>query len=261
MLNTRSSWMTRINSILQSLCRCFKPLCHSLLASAQPLLLLRSIRSLAQSAAIGTLASATILNVHINRCIESAVSAEELTRQRTEKTVMASSSIDSVQLRRDLCVSPARLREPRSLACKGGLKRKAVDYPDSPSFHRGFTWSDFHPTISLSPATAATKFADPLPSPPEALLNNHEIQHTLWYLEPYIEIPTPFNIDRFENLLLDHPNQPFIASVMRGLREGFWPFDKGEWDLDEKDFLCNYSSKELDLEAIHTFHDREVNLE
>jgi hypothetical protein len=39
---------------------------------------------------------------------------------------------------------------------------------------------------------------------------------------------------------------------------GFWPFDKGEWDLAEKDFLHNYSSEDLDLEA---FRDKEVNLE
>jgi hypothetical protein len=135
---------------------------------------------------------------------------------------MANSSVDSAQqLRHDLCASPASLREPHSLARKGGLKRKATDYPDSPAFYRGFTWSDFHPTSSLSPAATATEFADPLPSPPKALLNNHEIQHTLQYLEPYIEVQTPFNIDRFKNLLLDHPNQPFVVSVMKGLHEGF----------------------------------------
>jgi hypothetical protein len=140
------------------------------------------------------------------------------------------------------------------------MKRKAVDYSDSPSFRRGFTWSKFHSASSLSPAAAATEFADPLPSPPKSLLNNHEIQLTLQYLEPYIKVQTPFNIDRFSNLLLDHPNQPFVTSVMKGLREGFWPFDEGEWDLAEQDFLRNYSSDDLDLEAIRAFRDKEVNL-
>jgi hypothetical protein len=66
------------------------------------------------------------------------VSVEELTRQRTKKTVMANSSVDGVQqLRHDLCASPASLREPRSLARKGGLKRKATNYPDSPAFYLG----------------------------------------------------------------------------------------------------------------------------
>jgi len=46
---------------------------------------------------------------------------------------------------------------------------------------------------------------------------------------------------------------------MKGLCKGFWPFDEGEWDLAEKDFLHNYSSEDLDLEAIQAFHDKEVN--
>lgn len=39
------------------------------------------------------------------------------------------------------------------------------------------------------------------------------------------KITTPIiHADRFEYLLKDHPNQPFVSSVCRGLREGFWPF-------------------------------------
>lgn len=32
------------------------------------------------------------------------------------------------------------------------------------------------------------------------------------------------DVDAFERLLTDHPNQPFVQSVLAGLREGFWPF-------------------------------------
>jgi len=38
------------------------------------------------------------------------------------------------------------------------------------------------------------------------------------------EIVTPINVNRFEDLLSDHPNQPFVRSVCTGLREGFWPW-------------------------------------
>jgi hypothetical protein len=105
-----------------------------------------------------------------------------------------------------------------------------------------------------------TEFADPLPSPPIALLNNSELQNTLLYPKPYIEVWTPFDVNCFKNLLYDHPNQPFVASVMRGLREGFWPFDEGEWNLVEKEYLHNYSSEDLDLDAICAFRDKEINL-
>ena len=32
------------------------------------------------------------------------------------------------------------------------------------------------------------------------------------------------NIEKFKELLFDHPNQPFVQSVIIGLTEGFWPW-------------------------------------
>jgi hypothetical protein len=37
-------------------------------------------------------------------------------------------------------------------------------------------------------------------------------------------IVSPIDVDAFESLLADHPNQPFVRSVVVGLREGFWPW-------------------------------------
>lgn len=69
----------------------------------------------------------------------------------------------------------------------------------------------------------------------------------------HIRIETPFNVDRFETMLYNHPNQPFVKSVMNSLRYGFWPFDEGDWKDDQDDAIQNYSSDELDLEAIRAF--------
>jgi hypothetical protein len=38
------------------------------------------------------------------------------------------------------------------------------------------------------------------------------------------KICTPIRVDTFEDLLCDHPNQPFVHSVCEGLRKGFWPW-------------------------------------
>ena len=65
-----------------------------------------------------------------------------------------------------------------------------------------------------------------------------------------MQIDTPFNIDHFEAILHDHPNQPFVKSVIRGLREGFWPFEDGDWDADELEVSQNFATKALDLDAI-----------
>ena len=115
----------------------------------------------------------------------------------------------------------SKIKETRPLAGKKGVKRKDAGFPEPPLFRRKFVWSRRQCNVILSPAAAATEFAEPLPSPPKALMNNPEIQSTLSYLNQYIKVKTPFNVDRFESLLVDHPNQPFVKSVMKGLREGF----------------------------------------
>lgn len=67
-----------------------------------------------------------------------------------------------------------------------------------------------------------------------------------------MNIDTPFNVDKLELFLGDHLNQPFVRSIMKSLRERFWPFDEGAWD-DYSEELSNYSSEELDLSAIRAF--------
>jgi hypothetical protein len=140
------------------------------------------------------------------------------------------------------------------------MKRKASDFPEPPLFRRNFIWSRHSSSDTLSPAAAATEYAEPLPSPPEDLMNNPEVQATLRHLDQSLKVETPFNVDRFESLLADHPNQPFVKSVMKGLREGFWPFDEGDWDLNSSDFRQNYASEIQDLDAIRAFRDKEVGL-
>jgi hypothetical protein len=42
--------------------------------------------------------------------------------------------------------------------------------------------------------------------------------------EHLFDIVTPINIDRFSSLLSNHPNKSYVRSVLKGLREGFWPW-------------------------------------
>ncbi|KAF6745782.1 hypothetical protein DFP72DRAFT_763733, partial [Ephemerocybe angulata] len=124
-------------------------------------------------------------------------------------------------------------------------------------FRRGFVWSSSSKNIS-SPSALYTETAPPLPSPPSSLLDNPAYAATIAQLGDAIKVDTPFNVDALESLLTDHPNQPFVKSVMRGLREGFWPFDEGEWEALEKDFEGNHAKEEEDLDAIRAFRDKEL---
>ncbi|KAJ7191129.1 hypothetical protein GGX14DRAFT_381437 [Mycena pura] len=126
-----------------------------------------------------------------------------------------------------------------------------------PKFRRGFIWSS-SPQNNISPAALYTETAPPLPSPPAHLLNNPAMQASLRAMKDHVKVETSFNVDRFENLLADHPNQPFVRSVMTGLREGFWPFHDGEYKAELEMKGENFATDPADLEAIRAYRDKEV---
>ncbi|KAG2738124.1 hypothetical protein P692DRAFT_201681446, partial [Suillus brevipes Sb2] len=63
----------------------------------------------------------------------------------------------------------------------------------------------------------------PVPNFPEPLLDSDSAR-TVACRPDLFKIVTPINVDRFQALLADHPNQMFVDSVCRALREGFWPW-------------------------------------
>ena len=145
---------------------------------------------------------------------------------------------------------------PRSFS-NSSLKWSAEDILEGPHFCRGYLWSST-PVDSLSPVVLLTETAPPLPSPPLHLLNDLKIQMTLESLQGSIKVDTPFNIDQLESVLFDHPNQPFIKSVIRGLHEGFWPFDEGDWKIEQGEIIKNTTDDALDLQAMRVYRDHEI---
>lgn len=89
-------------------------------------------------------------------------------------------------------------------------------------YSRDLVWRDTdHPRII---SALATETAAPLPSPPRNELRNKVARGTIAKHPDLFRITTPIKVDRFEKLLEKHPNKPFVASICRGLRKGFWPF-------------------------------------
>ncbi len=70
----------------------------------------------------------------------------------------------------------------------------------------------------------STLVALPLPSPPKNGLQNKVARKTIAKNPDLFEITTPIKVDAFEKHLKDHPNQPFVKSVVRALKNGFWPW-------------------------------------
>ncbi|KIK97432.1 hypothetical protein PAXRUDRAFT_136320 [Paxillus rubicundulus Ve08.2h10] len=59
---------------------------------------------------------------------------------------------------------------------------------------------------------------------------------TLFHL---FDIACPINVDQFEQLLADHLNCPFVASICNSLHTGFWPW--ANTSQDEFPLSCDYS--------------------
>jgi hypothetical protein len=79
----------------------------------------------------------------------------------------------------------------------------------------------FKPRIG---SALATETAQPLPDPPITAPEFAAARQTIMDHPDLFKIVSPIKVDIFERLLITHPNQPFVHSVCKGLREGFWPW-------------------------------------
>ena len=91
-----------------------------------------------------------------------------------------------------------------------------------PKFSRNLIWDN---ELTARPCSAlATETAEPLPDPPIFSPAMKIALKTITDHPSLFKIVTPIKVDVFEKHLAKHPNQPFVRSVCKGLREGFWPW-------------------------------------
>ncbi|EGG11151.1 uncharacterized protein MELLADRAFT_92398 [Melampsora larici-populina 98AG31] len=91
----------------------------------------------------------------------------------------------------------------------------------SERYLRGYQWDGMNP-LGFSAAIESSLTAEPFPDAP-SLEEDEDAAFALKRFHYLFTIQTPFNIDKMEQLLKFHPNQPFVKSAIKGLREGFWP--------------------------------------
>jgi hypothetical protein len=70
----------------------------------------------------------------------------------------------------------------------------------------------------------STLTAAPLPTPPENELQNKVACETIAQNPDLFPIVSPIRVKPFDKYLKDHPNQPYVKSVVRGFIDGFWPW-------------------------------------
>ena len=109
--------------------------------------------------------------------------------------------------------------------------------------------------------TEWTEIARPLASVPVVEFSNTLACRTIEQHPALFTVETPIDVDEFESLLGNHPNPLFVQSVIKGLRNGFWPWADthlGEYpdtldesigdprDQKELDFICSQRDKEIE---------------
>jgi hypothetical protein len=70
----------------------------------------------------------------------------------------------------------------------------------------------------------STVTAAPLPPPPKNDLQNKVARKTIAQNPDLFKIVSPIKVDAFKKYLKDHPNQPYVKSVFRALKDGFWSY-------------------------------------
>ena len=116
--------------------------------------------------------------------------------------------------------------EKEDTGSRPALQKNTRDeaYGMSPKYLRYNVWdpeSDF--TRNTSDWTLT---AEPLEGPPQSELDDEVVKKTINENPHLFGVTTPIKIDVFESYLSSHPNQAFVDSVCKGLREGFWPWAK-----------------------------------
>ena len=94
---------------------------------------------------------------------------------------------------------------------------------------RQFHWPAPEQIGPKCPLLDASEHARALPRPPPAAFNGKRLRTVREArVAGVVKIETPIDVDKFATLLAGHPNPGLVESVLRGLREGFWPCHSGE---------------------------------
>ncbi|GAA5909683.1 hypothetical protein JCM5296_006730 [Sporobolomyces johnsonii] len=97
----------------------------------------------------------------------------------------------------------------------------------APRLLRGFHWPEPEAAPPLTPSLDASLHAPPLPRPPPSVSSYPPLVALLRRRAELFSAATPLRPAAFAAALADHPNQPWVASLVESLRDGFWPAHSG----------------------------------
>ena len=111
----------------------------------------------------------------------------------------------------------------------------------------------------MGPTVLYSLMAKLLPRPPVAALRDDVRTKIILDHPELFKITFLIDDNTFENMLADHPNQPFIQSVLVGIHKGFWPFADTTKDRYPKTW--DRSSRPLKTDDKRNFLTSQVQIE
>jgi hypothetical protein len=115
-----------------------------------------------------------------------------------------------------------------------------------PKYLRKSIWFSSDDQIHVSLTANCTLSDTPLPRPSQDEFNNTDALTTIKNNPDLFKITTPINVDRLQQLLVSHPNQPFVKSMCVALREGLWPW--AHTNIDTYPVTWDFSHRPLKTE-------------
>lgn len=130
------------------------------------------------------------------------------------------------------------------------------DHPSIRKYKRGYEW-DWSNAHGYSNAIDSSLYAAPLDDPPP-ISQDPCAAYALKQYPDMFSIVSRVDVKTFKYLLQDHPNQPFVESVVEGLERGFWPMS--DIPSEKTVFVPNHKVCEESPQALFTARDKEVEV-
>jgi hypothetical protein len=156
---------------------------------------------------------------------EEEVEVEELLANPRWKCALGSTALEDVDSQSQAASTDMIVKDVDRQGMASQHVRKEIEedvFGSRPRYLRHNLWAlDCDPKMTAAEWTCQARA---LPRPPLSEWENAPVLETLKSRSDLFKIVSPVKVEELRKLTRNHPNQPFVESVLEGLSNGFWPW-------------------------------------